>query len=401
MRLPPIETHPEVNRLLGAQQAELLRRRREQPRPSQLARDFRDQDPLAEAWRASQELLVPARTWLGRLARWPGRARRQRQALGLLVDALLGFEERNQNLAVRLDEAIEARFARSKRDLEAFAGAVAERESAREQGLDQRLAARDRLFEERLDDALAGPLDPLLEAASRRRKRLAEAHGRLLPRREFDESVRGSQAMLRDRLGALVQFFAAATGPVLDAGCGRGAFLDVLAEAGIDAIGVDLEEGVLVPCRVRGRSVVCDDGLAWLAARVPGSLGGVFAAQFVEHLEPLELSAFLEVSARAIAPGGRILIETLHPESWLSLARWFWRDPTHVRLVHPDTLAAMLEAAGFGAIEVHTHPPLADVPAFSLGRAEDLDKAGSAALAMAELRDALFRGPDFFVVATR
>ncbi len=390
VRRPSIQTHPEVDRVLGALQTGLLQRWAEAQGPGSSARVPRERDPLAEAWRAAQEAARPARTWLGQLVRWPGRARRQREALAAAVDALLALEERVDALADRVTEEIGAPLARLRGDLAAL-----------ENGTRQEAAALEHRLAGRIDEILAAATDPLSGAAARSRARQAAALARLLPRTHFDADVRGSEDGLRGRLGAYAHYFTAAPGPVLDAGCGRGAFLDVLARAGIAALGIDLAPDAIAACRARGHRVAEADVLEWLASCDAGSLGGVFAVQLVEHLTPTELTAFVEASARALAPGGRILIETLHPESWLSLARWFWRDPGHVRLVHPDTLAVLLGAAGFTAVEVHVNPAGDDVPAARLGRASELAGDHSPILATAELRDALFPGTDYFAVATR
>src|SRR5204863_9620402 len=53
-------------------------------------------------------------------------------------------------------------------------------------------------------------------------------------------------------------------------------------------------------------------------------------------------------------------VETPNPLSLLAGSINFHRDPTHLRPVHPDTLAFMLEQAGFDNVEIE---PLSPVPA--------------------------------------
>ncbi len=54
-------------------------------------------------------------------------------------------------------------------------------------------------------------------------------------------------------------------------------------------------------------------------------------------------------------------METLNPESLFVHYKWFWMDPSHVRLVHPQTLQFLLESEGFAEISCHLASPPADV----------------------------------------
>src|SRR5687768_6296367 len=75
--------------------------------------------------------------------------------------------------------------------------------------------------------------------------------------------------------------------PVLELGCGQGEFLDVLASRGTDARGVDVDEGMVAHARDRGHDVALDDATGYLTSSVAvESLGGVFCAHLLEHLEP-------------------------------------------------------------------------------------------------------------------
>jgi O-antigen chain-terminating methyltransferase len=139
--------------------------------------------------------------------------------------------------------------------------------------------------------------------------------------------------------------------PVLDVGCGRGEFLSLLAEAGIDAKGVDLDADMVAFCRGEGLDVEEGDALAYLQGVEEGSLGGIFAAQFVEHLEPAPLTGFLALAAQALRPGGVMVLETINPLSLFALRNYF-ADPTHAQPLIPDTLSLLAKQAGFESAEV-------------------------------------------------
>jgi SAM-dependent methyltransferase len=62
---------------------------------------------------------------------------------------------------------------------------------------------------------------------------------------------------------------------VLDIGCGRGELLDLLAEVGVPAGGVDLDASMLARCEAKGLDVELGDAVAVLDAVDKGSLGAV------------------------------------------------------------------------------------------------------------------------------
>ena len=89
----------------------------------------------------------------------------------------------------------------------------------------------------------------------------------------------------------------------------------------------------------------------------PGSLGGLFAAQVVEHLEPAYLTRLLEAAFDALRPGAPIVLETINPACWFAFFESYIRDITHVRPLHPDTLKFLLIASGFQQIEIRYRAP--------------------------------------------
>ena len=172
----------------------------------------------------------------------------------------------------------------------------------------------------------------------------------------FEDTFRGSQADVRARMAAYVPLFAGAC-DVLDLGCGRGEFLELLREAGIGARGVDTNHAMVEHCRARELEVVEGDGLAYLESLTDGSLGGLFAAQVVEHLEPAVLVGVLDAACRKLRPGARIVIETINPSCWFAFFEAYIRDITHVQPVHPETLRYLLQASGFHRVEIRYQVP--------------------------------------------
>jgi SAM-dependent methyltransferase len=110
--------------------------------------------------------------------------------------------------------------------------------------------------------------------------------------------------------------------------------------------------------QAKGLRATHADLFAYLAATAAGSIDGVLASHVIEHLPFPDQVRLLRLSARALSPGGVILIETPNPTSLLAGSVNFRRDPTHVAPVHPDTLAFLLSREGFEAVEVEYLAPV-------------------------------------------
>ena len=168
---------------------------------------------------------------------------------------------------------------------------------------------------------------------------------------EFENQFRGSQDTIRARLESYVPYFDGAR-DVLDVGCGRGEFLDLLKSRGVPARGLDLNHEMVEVCRARGLDVAEGDAVSYLAALPDGSLGGLFAAQVVEHLKPEYLLRFLEVAHHKLRPGSPIVLETLNPACWVAFFESYIRDITHVWPLHPETLRFLVLASGFSSARI-------------------------------------------------
>jgi SAM-dependent methyltransferase len=221
----------------------------------------------------------------------------------------------------------------------------------------------------------------------------------------FDEAMRGTDDELRERLRRYVPLFEGRSA-VLDVACGRGMFLDLLREAGVGARGVDLDPRMVERARARGLDVERSDALQYLHRAEDRSFDGVFCCQFVEHLGVPEVVDLIDCFSRKLRPGGTLVIETLHPECLQVLYRWFWVDPSHQRLVHPITLAYLLENRGFRDIETHVLRPVPErevlPPLPSASFAPELAPEIEAFnRGTAEVNRLLFGSPEYYVRAVR
>jgi SAM-dependent methyltransferase/exonuclease VII small subunit len=172
----------------------------------------------------------------------------------------------------------------------------------------------------------------------------------------FEDAFRGSSEDIARQLRDYVPIFAGAS-DVLDIGCGRGEFLALLRESGISARGIDLNDAMVAVCREKGFEAKKADALSYLRSLPAGSLGGLFAAQVVEHLEPAYLTRLLEAAFDVLRPGAPIVLETINPACWFAFFESYIRDITHVQPLHPDTLKFLLIASGFQQIEIRYRAP--------------------------------------------
>jgi SAM-dependent methyltransferase len=174
---------------------------------------------------------------------------------------------------------------------------------------------------------------------------------------DFERAFRGSEDEIRARQEGDVALFAGAQGPIADLGCGRGEFLEALVAKGLDARGCDTNPVMVARCREKGLAVDDADLFSWLRARPEGSLGGVTAYQVVEHLPADALLPLVELAVSRLAPGGRLLLETVNPESAYAM-KWFWMDLTHVRPVPAPSLARLMEACGLRDVTISYRSPV-------------------------------------------
>lgn len=170
--------------------------------------------------------------------------------------------------------------------------------------------------------------------------------------RAFEDRHRGSRELIKQRLHAYLPFMipVAALNPslaVLDVGCGRGEWLELLRDHAISSYGVDLDEGMLDACFERGLRVIKVDALAHLSSLANDSLLAVTGFHIAEHLPFDMLQALFFQALRVLVPGGLLILETPNPENLLVGAANFYLDPSHQRPLPSQLLTFLAEHQGF------------------------------------------------------
>ncbi|VVQ16249.1 hypothetical protein PS918_05958 [Pseudomonas fluorescens] len=201
------------------------------------------------------------------------------------------------------------------------------------------------------------------------------------------ETIRGRQSYYLPILDAIMPLSRGL--PLVDIGCGRGEWLQMLPEH-YSRIGVDLNSMNVEACHEQGLSAVQQDALVWLAQQPENSLAAVTAFHVIEHLTFEQFNTLLDECQRVLAPGGVIIFETPNPENLVSAATHFYTDPTHLHPLPPAFTEFLVEFKGFEQVQIHRLNPIPREYALN----EDSE--------VARRCDALFYGPqDYAVVASK
>lgn len=166
---------------------------------------------------------------------------------------------------------------------------------------------------------------------------------------------------------------------VLDLGCGRGEWLELLRGTGWHAVGVDSNRVMVERCLQRGLTVVDADATEYLRGLPPASVAAVTAFHVVEHLQFAAVVELIDEVVRVLEPGGMAIFETPNPENVLVGSCSFYCDPSHhhpipapvlkfvaehrglqdVRVLplHPDRSASPEESAGVARFSAHFEGP--------------------------------------------
>lgn len=193
----------------------------------------------------------------------------------------------------------------------------------------------------------------------------------------FEDRFRGERADIKGRVQPYVAEVEAAhraTGdaPVLDIGCGRGEWLEVLREHGVAARGIDSNAAMVARCRELGLEAAEAEALEHLRGAEGDSLGAITAFHVIEHVWFPDLVALFDEALRALRPGGVVLVETPNPETLAVGAFTFWYDPTHRRPLPPEMVRYTAEARGFERARIVRLHPFAEWEALPQGIDEEV-----------------------------
>ncbi|UZJ61120.1 methyltransferase domain-containing protein [Pseudomonas sp. KU26590] len=175
--------------------------------------------------------------------------------------------------------------------------------------------------------------------------------------RAFEDRYRGSRAIISERLEAYLPFLAPLKTlredlSVLDLGCGRGEWLELLGREGFQAFGVDLDDGMLEACSTLGLRAQKGDALVALQRLPDNSLVAVTGFHIAEHVPFKVLQHWVTEALRVLCPGGLLILETPNAESLVVGTNHFYLDPTHERPLPNLLLSFLTEHSGFARSKI-------------------------------------------------
>lgn len=172
----------------------------------------------------------------------------------------------------------------------------------------------------------------------------------------LEDRFRGSHDEIKERFKVYLPYVKEHAA-VLDLGCGRGEWLEILSEAAVEARGVDTNRIQIEQCRARGLNVSEEDFLAHLQSLKDASVGAVTGFHIVEHVSLDTLITLLNEALRVLRPGGVVIFETPNPDNVLVGSNYFYMDPTHRNPLPSQLMEFLLESRGFHDIEIlNLHP---------------------------------------------
>ena len=175
--------------------------------------------------------------------------------------------------------------------------------------------------------------------------------------RAFEDRHRGPRELIKARQRVYLPFIEPLRSiyrdaKVIDLGCGRGEWLELLQDAGFDARGVDLDDNMLAACRELGLNAAAADALAALKALPDESQLVVSGFHIAEHIQFSDLQTLVQEALRVLKPAGLLILETPNPENMVVGTVNFYLDPTHQKPIPPELLSFLPEYYGFAKVKV-------------------------------------------------
>ena len=169
----------------------------------------------------------------------------------------------------------------------------------------------------------------------------------------FESFFRGKRIEIKDRFSAYLPIVDSLLlnnlGSVLDIGCGRGEWLELLAERGIKAKGIDCNHEFVDECHKLGLNSKEIDLFDFLPTLKDEQYNLITGFHLIEHIAPEKHSWFLETVFHLLAPGGVLILETPNPENVTVGSCNFYIDPTHRRPLPSQLLHFLALQAGFAS----------------------------------------------------
>lgn len=174
---------------------------------------------------------------------------------------------------------------------------------------------------------------------------------------EFEDEFRGTREDIKERVQVYLPYlealpFKKENIEILDVGCGRAEWLEVLKENEYKSKGIDLNRVMVSFSQEKGYDVSQNDVIEYLKGLAAETLNVITGFHIIEHLPFEVLMQLFEESYRVLKKGGLIIFETPNPENILVGSHYFYTDPTHISPLVPATIEFLVKQSGFKQVEI-------------------------------------------------
>lgn len=214
---------------------------------------------------------------------------------------------------------------------------------------------------------------------------------------DFENKFRGSRETIMDRQRIYLPYFQGCEN-VVDIGCGRGEFLELMYSQKIGATGVDMYEPYVEYVKLQGLPCVCADANEYL--KNAEKIDGIFLGQVVEHLSTSQMIELVNNAYDALEEGRYLIMETPNPMTLSVFSHAFYMDPSHEKPVHPYTLKYITEKAGFSSVDI-LFTDCSRVPFHIPELKVDVDGVKEFNQAMKQLSEDLYGSQDYAIIARK
>ena len=190
----------------------------------------------------------------------------------------------------------------------------------------------------------------------------------------FENLHRGDERDIKERLRDYIQYYENGD-PVLDIGCARGEFLELLNEHKIEAYGIDINKTMVAYCEKKGLHAEYGDALVHLETLPDNSLDGIFIGHLVEHFSVEDLQKLLHLCFSKLRTHKYLILETPNPQSLYTLSHHFYKDLSHRNPLDPEALLHLVKSTGFEDARLEFKNPFpAGMPRASLLKELDVSE---------------------------
>lgn len=216
---------------------------------------------------------------------------------------------------------------------------------------------------------------------------------------EFQNQFRGTRSQITERQEMYLPYFKKSDKPVLDVGCGRGEFLHLMKNHGIQAFGVDLYPEYVVEGELNGLDIRQGDAIQFLKDSTQ-SFAGIFASQVIEHISFEQLQILCQSAYEKLEDGAYFILETPNPTCLSMFTSSFYIDPTHNKPIHPLTLEYILHEVGFQEVHI-VYTQASRQQALPLIKGDGIQNLDEVNAAITRVSDMLYGSLDYAVIAKK